>query len=51
MAADALLTSDGESMCAVSDRFADRLTYLQKANRYLDNADDDTRVVAVLLTS
>jgi hypothetical protein len=51
MAADALLTPDGERMCPVSDRFVDRLTYLQKANRYLDNAEDDTRVVAVLLTN
>ena len=49
--ADALLTPDGERMCAVSDRFADRLTYLQKTNRHLDNAEDDTRVVAVLLTN
>ncbi len=29
--ADALLTPEGERLCAVSDRFADRLTYLQKA--------------------
>jgi hypothetical protein len=51
VAADALLTGEGERMCAESDRFAHRLAYLHKANRYLDNAEDDTRVVAVLLAN
>jgi hypothetical protein len=51
MAADALLTPDGERLCAASDRFADRLAYLQKANRYLDITDEHTRVVAVLLAN
>lgn len=49
VAADALLTGDGQRLCAESDRAAHRLAYLQKANRYLDAADDDTRIVAVLL--
>ena len=50
-AADALLTPQGERMCAESDRFAHRLAYLQAANRYLDTVDDDTRVVAVHLAN
>jgi hypothetical protein len=51
IAADALLTPQGERLCAESDRAAHRLAYLQKANHYLENADDDTRVVAVLLAN
>ena len=47
VATDALLTPDGERMAPATDRFADRLTYLEQANRYLDTLDDDTRVVAV----
>jgi hypothetical protein len=46
-AADAVLTRDGQRMAPTSDRFADRLTYLEQANRYLDTLDERTRVVAV----
>jgi hypothetical protein len=49
MAADALLTPGGDRLCPVSDRFADRLTYLQQANRYLDTTDEHTRIIAVQL--
>jgi hypothetical protein len=34
-------------MAPATDRFADRLTYLEQANRYLDTLDEHTRVVAV----
>jgi hypothetical protein len=47
VAADTILTPDGERMAPATDRFADRLTYLEQANHYLDTLDDDTRVVAV----
>ena len=50
MAADALLTWDGHRLAPASDRMADRLTYLQNANRYLDTTDPHTRVVAIQLT-
>lgn len=50
MAADALLTPERHRLCPVSDRFADRLTYLQQANRYLDTTNEHTRIVAVQLT-
>lgn len=50
MAADAVLTWDGHRLAPASDRMADRLVYLQKANRYLDTADPHTRVVAIQLT-
>ncbi len=47
VAADAVLTPDGHRMAPATDRFADRLTYLEQANRYLDTLDEHTRVVAV----
>jgi len=49
MAGDAMLTVDGQHLAPATDRMADRLIYLQKANRYLDTTDDRTRVVAVQL--
>jgi hypothetical protein len=49
MAADALLTPDGQRLAPASDRMADRLVYLQKANRYLDTSDERTRIVAIQL--
>ena len=49
MAGDAMLTVTGEHLAPATDRMADRLVYLQKANRYLDTTDDRTRVVAVQL--
>ncbi len=48
-AADTILTPGGERIAPATHRFADRLTYLEQANRYLDTLDDDTRVVAVLV--
>jgi hypothetical protein len=45
--ADAILTPDGDRMAPASDRFADRLTYLEQAHTYLDTLDPHTRVVAV----
>jgi hypothetical protein len=47
VAADTVLTPDGERIAPATDRFADRLTYLEQANRYLDTLDEHTRVVAV----
>jgi hypothetical protein len=47
--ADAVLTLDGERITPATARFADRLTYLTDANRYLDTLDEDTRIIAVLL--
>ena len=47
MAADAILTPGRQRMAPATDRFADRLTYLEQANRYLDTLDEHTRVVAV----
>jgi hypothetical protein len=49
VAADTILTPDGQRISPTSDRFADRLTYLEQANRHLDTLDDDTRIVAVLV--
>jgi hypothetical protein len=47
--ADAVLTPDGERMQPATARMADRLTYLQQANRHLDTLDEDSRIIAVLV--
>jgi hypothetical protein len=47
---DALLTADGRQLTPVSDAFADRVTYLEQAIRYLDTiADTEQRLIAVSL--
>ena len=47
--ADALLTPDGARMQPASARFADWVTYLAHANRYLDSLDGKQRLLAVTL--
>ncbi len=49
--ADALLTPQGQRLCATSDRMAHRLAYLHNTNRYLDSLDPATRIVAVSLAA
>jgi hypothetical protein len=46
---DALLTSDGHKFAPDSDALAHRVTYLEQANRYLDNLEADQRLLAVAL--
>ena len=47
--ADALLTPDGHRFAPASDALAHRVTYLEQANRYLDNLEADQRLLAVAL--
>jgi hypothetical protein len=46
---DALLTLDGDQLAPASDSMADRVTYLERANRYLGTLDDARRLLAVTL--
>ncbi|MFG1952447.1 hypothetical protein [Micromonospora sp. NPDC048830] len=44
---DAFLTEAGDRMQPVSAFFADRITYLEQAARYLDSLDEDQRLFAI----
>lgn len=46
---DALLTPEGHRLAPISDSFAHRVTYLERANRYLDTLGPDQRLLAVAL--
>ncbi|MFY1673955.1 hypothetical protein ACN27G_29050 [Plantactinospora sp. WMMB334] len=46
---DALLTLNGDQLVPASDRMTDRVTYLEKANRYLETLEDTQRLLAVTL--
>ena len=46
---DALLTAEGTRMQPASAHFADQVTYLAHANRYLDSLDRSQRLLAVNL--
>jgi hypothetical protein len=46
---DALLTLDGDQLAPASDSMADRVTFLEQANRYLGTLDDAQRVLAIAL--
>jgi hypothetical protein len=46
---DALLTVDGDQLVPDSDSMADRVTYLEQANRYLKTLEDSQRLLAVAL--
>jgi hypothetical protein len=50
MVGDSVLTPHGARICADTDSCEDRLTYLKKANHLLNYADEDTRIIAVLLS-
>ncbi|WP_327007668.1 hypothetical protein OHA72_10555 [Dactylosporangium sp. NBC_01737] len=49
LTADTLITADGTRLAPASDAFAHRVTYLEQANRYLANLDEDQRLLAVAL--
>ncbi|MEU8048443.1 hypothetical protein [Micromonospora haikouensis] len=46
---DALITADGAKAAPASDAMADRVTYLEQANRLLTTIDPDQRLLAVAL--
>ncbi|PZG09670.1 hypothetical protein C1I95_28740 [Micromonospora craterilacus] len=46
---DAFLTAEGERLEPASAHFADRISYLDRAARYLDSLDDSQRLLAVTL--
>lgn len=46
---DAVVTTDGGRIQPASDHFADRVTFLHQANRYLDGLDPAQRLLAVTL--
>jgi hypothetical protein len=46
---DSLLTLDGHQMVPASDTMADRVTFLEQANRYLSTLGDSQRLLAVTL--
>lgn len=47
---DALRTAEGRQLAPATDAFADRVTYLEQAIRYLDSIEDtDQRLIAVSL--
>ncbi|MFY1656060.1 hypothetical protein [Micromonospora sp. WMMD1274] len=46
---DALLTADGHQLAPASDALTHRVTYLEKAMRYLDTIEPDQRLLAVAL--
>ncbi len=46
---DAMLTGDGHRIAPASDKFADRIRYLDEANSHLDALDASTRLLAVTL--
>jgi len=46
---DALLTLDGDQLAPASDNMADRVTFLEQANRYLGTLEDTQRLLAVTL--
>ncbi|MBQ0977890.1 hypothetical protein [Micromonospora sp. M61] len=49
LAGDALITAEGAKLAPASDAMADRVTYLEQANRLLDAIDPDQRLLAVAL--
>jgi hypothetical protein len=49
VAADALLTADGTQLAPTSDAMSHRVTYLDRAIRYLDTLEDTQRLLAVAL--
>ncbi|MFD6754912.1 hypothetical protein [Micromonospora gifhornensis] len=49
VAADALITTDGATLAPASDAMADRVTYLEQANRLFAALDPDQRLLAVAL--
>ncbi|TDB85872.1 hypothetical protein E1091_16675 [Micromonospora fluostatini] len=49
IAGDALITADGVTLAPASDAMADRVTYLEQANRLLATIDPDQRLLAVAL--
>lgn len=49
LAADAVITADGTRLAPASDTFADRVTYLEQATRYLADIDGTQRLLAVAL--
>lgn len=46
---DALLTPDGHKLAPESDALCHRVTYLERAGRYLDTVEADQRLLAVTL--
>jgi hypothetical protein len=46
---DALLTSDGHTLAPASDALCHRVTYLERAGRYLDTVEPDQRLLAITL--
>ena len=46
---DAMLTGDGHRIAPDSQKFADRIRYLDQANSHLDTLDASTRLLAVTL--
>ncbi|MET7398033.1 hypothetical protein ABZS66_31535 [Dactylosporangium sp. NPDC005572] len=49
LAADTVITADGSRLAPASDAFAHRVTYLEQATRYLENIDEEQRLLAVAL--
>ena len=49
VAGDALITIEGATLAPASDAMADRVTYLEQANRLLAAIDPDQRLLAVAL--
>ncbi|RLK24710.1 hypothetical protein DER29_2641 [Micromonospora sp. M71_S20] len=49
IAGDALITAEGAKLAPASDAMADRVTYLEQANRLLAAIDPDQRLLAVAL--
>ncbi|MEV6377662.1 hypothetical protein [Micromonospora musae] len=49
VAGDALITAEGAKLAPASDAMADRVTYLDQANRLLAAIDPDQRLLAVAL--
>ncbi|ADL49603.1 MULTISPECIES: hypothetical protein [Micromonospora] len=49
LAGDALITAEGAKLAPASDAMADRVTYLDQANRLLAAIDPDQRLLAVAL--
>ncbi|MEV0392153.1 hypothetical protein [Polymorphospora rubra] len=49
LAGDALITVEGAKLAPASDAMADRVTYLEQANRLLDGIDPEQRLLAVSL--
>jgi hypothetical protein len=49
LAGDTVLTPDGHRLAPASDALTDRVTFLERTNRYLASIDEDQRLLAVAL--